>query len=76
MAIRPTQKAHVRAVRAVRAAQRELQDGIDEAQLQNVISGGRHQPATAGRTASTVGVAASDSSTTGTAAAALRCCRE
>ena len=40
-----------RAVRAVRAAQRELQDGIDEAQLQNVISGGRHQPATAGRTA-------------------------
>ena len=40
-----------RAARAVRAAQRELHDDIDEAQLQDVISGARHRPATAGRTA-------------------------
>ena len=45
-----------RAVRAVRAAQRELHDDIDEAQLQDGISVGHHQPPwsppTAGRTAS------------------------
>ena len=44
-----------KAVRAVRAAQRELHDDIDEAQLQDDISVGYHQPPsppTAGRTAS------------------------
>jgi len=43
-----------RAVRAVRAAQRELQDEVDEAQLQSGIGGAQldyHPPATSGRTA-------------------------